>query len=213
RLIEIRKEFPALISENYEEIPAVPGASLFAYRRWEGGENIFTVLNMKSAAQTAAITLPIDKLNLAVDKTYYLTELISGEAISGTGETLAQLNIEMPAYSAKIFALADTTINVIGIEDEVIAENNIPEKFDLKQNYPNPFNPSTTIKFDLPEDGAVTLKIFNVLGEEVAQLINGGMRRGTHTVMFNAGSLSSGVYLYRLEHNGLTQMKKMILIK
>ncbi|HEX3074695.1 MAG TPA: T9SS type A sorting domain-containing protein, partial [Ignavibacteriales bacterium] len=80
-------------------------------------------------------------------------------------------------------------------------------------NYPNPFNPSTTIKFDLPEDGAVTLKIFNVLGEEVAQLINGGMRRGTHTVMFNAGGLSSGVYLYRLEHNGLTQMKKMILIK
>lgn len=213
RLIEIRKEFPALISENYEEIPAAPGASLFAYRRWEGDENIFTVLNMKNAAQTAAVTLPIDKLNLAAGKKYYLTELISGEAISGTSETLAQLNIEMPAYSAKIFALADTMIKVIGIEDEVIAENNVPEKFDLKQNYPNPFNPSTTIKFDLPEDGAVTLKIFNVLGEEVALLINGEMRRGTHIVMFNAGGLSSGVYLYRLEHNGLTQMKKMILIK
>lgn len=213
RLIEIRKDFPALISDNFEEIAVSPNASMFAYRRWEGGSNIFTILNMKGSAQSASATLPVEQLNLAGDKTFYLTELLTGEVIAGTPEILAQMNTEMPAYSAKVFALADSAIEVIGIEDGPLADNNMPQKFDLKQNYPNPFNPSTTIKFDLPDDGAVSLKVFNVLGEEVIQLVNGELPRGKHTVMFSAGNLSSGIYFYRLEHNGMMQMKKMILIK
>lgn len=96
----------------------------------------------------------------------------------------------------------------------------IPENFVLDQNYPNPFNPSTTIEFSLPEDAIVTLKVYNMLGQEVATLINREeLSYGHEYVSFDASSLSSGVYIYRLTAEGLETgaktaiMKKMLLMK
>ena len=88
-----------------------------------------------------------------------------------------------------------------------------PDKFKLSQNYPNPFNPSTTINFDMPVDGFVSLKVYNTSGKEVATLVNNTLTAGYHTVNFNASSLSSGVYNYRLESNGISKVMKMALIK
>ncbi len=85
--------------------------------------------------------------------------------------------------------------------------------YSLEQNYPNPFNPSTTIKFSIPEQTNVTLKIFNSIGQEVASLLNGQMAAGNHSVDFNASKLSSGVYFYRIDSPSFTSTKKMILIK
>ena len=90
----------------------------------------------------------------------------------------------------------------------------IPEKFELKQNYPNPFNPSTEIQYQLPVSSNVELRVFDVLGREVAQLVNNRKEsRGMHTVTFDASALSSGVYLYRLKTRDYAQTKKMVLIK
>jgi hypothetical protein len=89
----------------------------------------------------------------------------------------------------------------------------VPTKFELYQNYPNPFNPSTTISFALPQAGKVTLKIYNTLGEEVATLADGYMEAGIQTVNFNAGELSSGLYIYRLNTREATFTKKMLLLK
>lgn len=90
----------------------------------------------------------------------------------------------------------------------------VPSQFTLHQNYPNPFNPSTTIQFDLAQSARVTLKVFNVLGEEVATLLNSSLLEpGVQTVNFDGSSLASGVYLYRLEVNGLMQSRKMVLMK
>ena len=91
--------------------------------------------------------------------------------------------------------------------------NTIPASYTLEQNYPNPFNPSTVIKFQLPKASKVSLKIYDVLGEEVAILINSEMNAGEHQVDFNASSLSSGIYLYRLETENYSSAKKMILLK
>jgi hypothetical protein len=88
-----------------------------------------------------------------------------------------------------------------------------PETFNLSQNYPNPFNPSTKINYSLQTEGLVTLKVFNILGQEVATLINDFQTAGSHTVSFNASKLSSGIYLYKIDSNGFTQTKKMMLIK
>lgn len=88
-----------------------------------------------------------------------------------------------------------------------------PTKFELSQNYPNPFNPSTTISFDLPANGFVTLKVFNASGKEVATLVNETRPSGYHSVNLNASSLSSGIYYYRLEANGVSKVMKMALIK
>jgi hypothetical protein len=88
-----------------------------------------------------------------------------------------------------------------------------PSKFELTQNYPNPFNPSTSISFTLPQAGNVKLSVYNLLGQEVQTLINGFKEDGIHTVNFEAKNLNSGIYLYKLEANGLTQTRKMTLLK
>jgi Secretion system C-terminal sorting domain len=89
----------------------------------------------------------------------------------------------------------------------------IPEIFSISQNYPNPFNPVTRINYDIPQDGIVTIKIFDISGKEVASLINEYKSAGYYTISFDATSLSSGVYFYRLESGNFSAVKKMFLIK
>jgi hypothetical protein len=94
----------------------------------------------------------------------------------------------------------------------------IPSAHDLKQNYPNPFNPTTNIRISLAAPSKVSLRVFNLLGQQVALLLNGNMSAGNHTVDFNAAGLPSGVYLYKLDLAGadgstFSSVKKMILSK
>jgi plastocyanin len=88
-----------------------------------------------------------------------------------------------------------------------------PTQFDLAQNYPNPFNPATTISFSLPKAEHVSLKVYNALGQEVSTIVNGVKEAGFHTVNFNAVNLNSGIYFYKIETTGFTDVKKMTLIK
>lgn len=102
--------------------------------------------------------------------------------------------------------------------DEIELVVTPPLAFELKQNYPNPFNPGTKITFSLPVDSRVTLKIFDVLGQEIALLVNNNLSAGVHDYDFNAAELNSGVYLYRIEAVGVNgdksvDVKKMILTK
>ena len=99
----------------------------------------------------------------------------------------------------------------VGVEDEV--DTQIPNKYELAQNYPNPFNPSTTIQFALPKAGVVSLKIYNILGEEVTELINREMNAGFQKINFDASHLSSGLYLYRISVGEFVDVKKMMLLK
>jgi hypothetical protein len=89
----------------------------------------------------------------------------------------------------------------------------ILEKFVLAQNYPNPFNPSTIISFNLPQASEVTLKVYNMLGQEVATLLNSRMSSGLQTVKFDASNLASGMYIYRLQVGSNIKTNKMMLIK
>ncbi len=85
--------------------------------------------------------------------------------------------------------------------------------FSLEQNFPNPFNPNTSIRFSLPETGNVKLTVYNLLGQEIATLVNGVKEAGTHTINYNAEELNSGIYIYRIESNGFNEVRKMTLIK
>jgi hypothetical protein len=83
----------------------------------------------------------------------------------------------------------------------------------LSQNYPNPFNPSTKINFSIQNAGLVTLKIYNILGQEVATLVNYELKAGTYSAVFDASRLSSGVYFYTIHAGNFVQAKKMMLLK
>ncbi len=89
----------------------------------------------------------------------------------------------------------------------------VSKKFELSQNYPNPFNPSTTIKFNLSESGNAKLTIYNLLGQEIQTIANNFKEAGTYEETINITSFSSGIYWYKLEINGLSQSKKMVLMR
>lgn len=101
--------------------------------------------------------------------------------------------------------------------DFVSVETGIPKDYELKQNFPNPFNPTTKIVYKLAVDGFVTVKVYNVLGHEVASLVNENKRAGTHTIIFDVsnagGELSSGIYFLRLNSGNYTGLIKMILLR
>ena len=88
-----------------------------------------------------------------------------------------------------------------------------PERFVLEGNYPNPFNPTTTIRYSLPEAATVTLEVFDVTGRSIRKLVNETQAAGEHTVSFDAGSLPSGVYMYRLEAGAFQATRTMTLTK
>lgn len=92
-------------------------------------------------------------------------------------------------------------------------QSTVPNRFALNQNYPNPFNPVTSISFDLPKNSKVTVKVFDLLGKEVATLINSPMNAGSHSIQFNASHMASGVYFYQIKAENFSSVKKMILLK
>jgi len=98
----------------------------------------------------------------------------------------------------------------VGVDDAV---NNVVDSYTLAQNYPNPFNPSTKITYSLQNSELVTLRVFDVLGREVSTLVNQYQNAGNHTVSFNASSLASGMYFYKLEAGSFQSIKKMMLLK
>lgn len=152
--------------------------------------------------------------------------------IERDGQTVASVHAENSATGAT-YSWADNDVNngtnysyslvlvnLDGSRDNLATEQVTPNaasgvvsEFALYQNYPNPFNPETNISFDLVEAGKVTLKVFNVTGQELATLAQGTFSAGRHTVRFDGSGLASGVYLYRLETDGQIAQHKMVLLK
>lgn len=120
-------------------------------------------------------------------------------------------DIALTSTSDSLYVLYNLGGGTVGIKGEEVTK--IPTKFELSQNFPNPFNPTTTIQYSLPFSEKVSLKIFNLLGEEVKTLTDDFQEAGKHSVQFNANNLASGIYLYRIQAGSFVETKKMILIK
>lgn len=104
-------------------------------------------------------------------------------------------------------------LNVAEVSITVDDLSSIPNELALAQNYPNPFNPTTTISYEIPNAGFVSLKVYSLIGQEVATLVNGEMGAGNHQVTFDASELSSGIYLVRLQSDIGVRTRKISLIK
>ena len=111
------------------------------------------------------------------------------------------------AYSNQVNAAPNAALAV----DDLLSQ--IPTEYSLLQNFPNPFNPSTTIAFDLPSSAHVRLRIFDLLGREVASLVNEELSAGKHQAQWNASKMSSGVYFYRIEAGQFVAVRKLVLLK
>ena len=114
-------------------------------------------------------------------------------------------------YSRSVYSYFPEVIwNVTSVNK---AKNNLPTEYALVQNYPNPFNPSTTIEYAIPERSNVTIKVFDILGREVAILVNEEKKAGNYKIDFNASNLTSGIYFYKIEAGKFKETKKLILLK
>jgi hypothetical protein len=156
------------------------------------------------------------------DSTSYTYEIIDSGLVDHVGQRydiVKIANVDDDKYLEVIYTDGNqpnrVPIAILDLEAEVsVNEDFVPEEFFLSQNYPNPFNPSTTIKFGLNKQAEVSLRIYDVLGREVAFLINNEVKAaGTYEVTFNASGLASGTYIYKLTANGQTISQKMILMK
>jgi hypothetical protein len=155
------------------------------------------------------------QIDLSYDNATLLTGATGGYPVGDLNwfpATKTQWNAQRAAEYALIDNATDQGISTTGIDDEKFG--NLPVEFQLKQNYPNPFNPTTTIEYSIPNSGIVTLKVYDVLGQEVATLVDGFKNANqTHRVEFNGLKLSSGVYYYTLSTDNVTKTKKMLLLK
>lgn len=119
-------------------------------------------------------------------------------------------NQYLQEFAARYYQFGGTDTIRVDVEE---IPTNTPIRFALEQNYPNPFNPQTTIRFTVQGAGPVSLKVYDVLGREVATLVNEPLRTGTYKVNFVAGSLASGVYFYRLSAGSLSATRKLVVVK
>ncbi len=143
-----------------------------------------------------------------------LGDTINGATILHEGNHVSALTgvIYFSANFYKITPRSNSDFGTVtGIRDDYTSA--APDMFKLSQNYPNPFNPSTVIEYDLAQASYVTLKVYNILGQEVASLVNQQQPAGKYTEQFGGNNLATGIYFYRLQAGNFTQVKKMVLVK
>ncbi|MBM2840124.1 MAG: Subtilisin-like serine protease, partial [Bacteroidetes bacterium] len=139
------------------------------------------------------------------------TQEVVEAIIAGLGTDYLNSVTRVKSYSAIVQSDYNELLQVLtGVSP---SGNGLPTAFELKQNFPNPFNPSTSITFTLPTTGFVSLRILDILGREIAMLVNEMKPLGSHTVSWDANGFASGVYFYRLSAGAQSQTKKLLLMK
>jgi hypothetical protein len=158
--------------------------------------------NFKLSASGEEIVLVAPDTTIVDEVTFgaQITDLSTGRYPNGTGSFV----LMNPTFSAE---------NTPGITDVDDSNYEQPHDFMLNQNYPNPFNPSTTISFSIPVEGNVSLKIFNVIGQQVDELVNDNLSAGNYSFIWNAKDQASGIYFYNLTTDSFSETKKMILLR
>lgn len=204
-------KYPIYFSEYY---PTIPSQSDPAQTVTSGTPHYhdITVENLTSTGSPSsglAVGVPEMPMTNIHFKNVKISTLGSLEVRNATIDTnnvyihctngRAPYNLEVNGY----------VIGVTSVNDKIFS----PINFSLSQNYPNPFNPSTTIKYGIPQASHVKIVLYDILGREVTMLVNEVKNTGYYTVRFNASSLASGVYFYRIEAGNYAQVKKMMLLK
>lgn len=177
------------------------------------------LLNWTTATETDNLGFIVSRSESKSGPFQQIASYQSNVNLKGKGTTATESNYKLGDYSTVLrsgktyfYRLEDVNLkgdrNVLGTK-----EVRLPNEYNLSQNYPNPFNPSTTIQFNLKQDGKALLEVYNLLGQKVATLVNGDLKSGAYTYNWNAAGQATGVYFYRLVSGSFVQTKKMVLTK
>lgn len=199
--IMVSQNDPTLV--NFIWGSSTPGSSIsYLFKIKKAGPSSETVLQSNNNGLDTMISL----------RKSYLDSLAVSFGLTGDS-----VNCTWRAAALNGLDTLNTTPFVVKIRRIPVGINQIssviPDNFNLYNNYPNPFNPSTVIRFDISKSQFVKLAVFNMLGEEVTNLVNENLSPGSYSVDFNASYLSSGMYFYRIETPGFVQTKRMVLVK
>ena len=177
----------------------------------EAGQDYFLRLMLDEASDDAVLSFVSDSGSTDMnDPAYYpprTTFYVRGDALEPDEEEGFFI------YENNANLVIDVTVEGVPSTATDPFDAEVPEAFALKQNYPNPFNPTTSLAFDLPRSEEVTLTVYNMLGEEVARLVDRRLAAGTYTVTWNARGQASGIYLARLRAGSFVQTRRMVLVK
>lgn len=180
----------------------LPDVSSFPIATFDTAGGIVANIWMTLSTQAQPGSIVIDSVNDVLNLNDSVQLWTRIEIIDSTG-----INFFLPQFIPGEVLVRVST----GVDDD--SDNLLPTSLELAQNYPNPFNPSTIIAYSLPRSGPVELRIYNVLGQEVADLVSRFQEAGRYEVTFDATRLPSGVYFYRLSYGGTAETKKMMLVK
>jgi hypothetical protein len=187
-------------SVNYLDIYATASADGGA--TW--GSPVVNVTNSRGTEDKYASLAKLVDDSLRI---VYGSDEVNGGIASPGNQTTSSFTMYFAFPAAKV----PTTL-FSAVEDRG-GDNKVPKEYFLTQNYPNPFNPSTEIKFGVPKSAMVKLTVYDITGKVVATLVNGQLTAGTHTATWNAGKSPSGIYFSKLESDGFSSVKKMMLVK
>jgi cyclomaltodextrinase / maltogenic alpha-amylase / neopullulanase len=245
KLANIRGQFPAftqhkrdsngdgaVTSSDFPDFIRVgsTNASFYAFARPYQGQNGLTVVNFSGAADSTVVNLTaantlLFSSGIQPGTQYYLNNLYANTRVTVAGSTLGAVPVSLPAYGSAIYTVSVTpdSVTILNPILEVKSSPTLPRELALEQNYPNPFNPVTTIHYEIPASGIVTLRVYDLLGREVATLADGIMGAGRYAATWNArndrgAAVGSGVYFYRLTAPGegggeRVLVRKMIVLK
>jgi hypothetical protein len=200
-VVNILSNLPA--GNYYLRVMAVEKKVIYTSPPGTNGETIFPEVFRKSFPNSQGTVLPTTAGTYSYEFRYKINPVWVDSMIY----TIAFVQNDANKECLNSFKAID---NITGIP---VNTETIPDRFSLSQNYPNPFNPSTIIKFTLPKEGGVTLKVYSMVGAEVITLVEGKQRAGIYNIYFDGSNLSSGVYFYTLKTDEFTETKKMVLIK
>ena len=207
-------KYPIYFSEYYPHIPSQTDPSQTVNSTTPHYHDI-TIQNLVSTGSpyggviVGVPEMPITNIHL---KNVSISSS-AGIQVRNASVDTSNVNIKVSSGSPYILEVGGTVGSVTFVKNEITLSG-----YTLEQNYPNPFNPTTQIRFNMPEESVVTIKIYNMLGKEIKTLISGEKTAGEHSVTWNGTNdrgilVASGTYFYRINTGNFTQVKKMIFMK
>lgn len=209
RLINARKRLPAMRIGDFDLLTTDQPGPCYAYARTgDGMDPVVFLGNFSSTSQLVTVNLDANLLGIHPDSTYVVSEITTATSFTRLGSELTGIFTSLSAYSGRVWVIGDSAIYTDAPDLPAL-----PRKSELLVPYPNPFNPVVTVPFELAKASRATLRVFDVLGRETARLIDDQLSAGKHEFVWDGSGVSSGVYFVMLQADGLTQTRKLVLMK